>query len=439
MDTMLPRGTINTSFLVALLFLLGFSTNAATVHLKLEMAVPPGRDDIVAYHNYLISEFEAQNPGITVELVPRPTDWQAKTPLMIASGMGSDVLELADVAGPSWALAGLLLDLTPYIEQDMTEKEIKDFFPSAWQIGIAYTDTGKIHYGLPPTVNMNLLYYNKEHFDQAGLPYISVLDNQGEWNWDKLVEVAKRLTRRHGDGTTIQWGFGQNGTFNVTGAAPFVYAAGGNFFDWPLQPREFVLDQSPAIEGLNFFYDLIWTHEVHPRPKALGNMVVNATNFGKGAFSIMGLWSSNQQSAELSNLGSWDFGPRPVGPKGRGYMTGVDQIGINAKTQHPEEAWLLVKHITSKSSMEANTSLTGRGPARFSATPVFARLKTNISLGYYMQGAETALPNPSGVIQESSNVIPLINQAIAYSIRDGLMPPEQAIREIADAVRAYFR
>ena len=47
------------------------------------------------------------------------------------------------------------------------------------------------------------LYYNKDMFDAAGIPY-----PDDTWDWAKLVEVGKQLTKdTDGDGTTDQWGF----------------------------------------------------------------------------------------------------------------------------------------------------------------------------------------------------------------------------------------
>ena len=46
------------------------------------------------------------------------------------------------------------------------------------------------------------MYYNKDMFDKYKLPY-----PDETWDWDKYLEVAKKLTLdTNGDGQIDQWG-----------------------------------------------------------------------------------------------------------------------------------------------------------------------------------------------------------------------------------------
>ena len=44
-------------------------------------------------------------------------------------------------------------------------------------------------YGFPRDIGLEVLYYNKDHFDAAGLSY-----PDDSWTWDDLLAAAETLT-----------------------------------------------------------------------------------------------------------------------------------------------------------------------------------------------------------------------------------------------------
>src|SRR5699024_4712817 len=62
------------------------------------------------------------------------------------------------------------------------------------------TDDMNGAYGLPWTLAYNIMYYNKDMFDEAGIDYPS-----NDWTLEDFNETAKELTIRDGD-TVSQWG-----------------------------------------------------------------------------------------------------------------------------------------------------------------------------------------------------------------------------------------
>ena len=101
-----------------------------------------------------------------------------------------------DVVGPMGTLGlslfpGRWLDLDPLVEGDV----LGDFSPSV-------ADTWRVDghlVGLPIGVNPSVLYYNRDLFDAAGLPYPPHTYGEpyadgSEWTIDKMQEIAMRLT-----------------------------------------------------------------------------------------------------------------------------------------------------------------------------------------------------------------------------------------------------
>ena len=61
----------------------------------------------------------------------------------------------------------------------------------------AYNYDG-VQYGLPTDLDLQLIYYNKDLFDAAGVSY-----PEAGWNWDDYLAISKALTQGEGVGKTM--------------------------------------------------------------------------------------------------------------------------------------------------------------------------------------------------------------------------------------------
>ncbi|MBJ7516157.1 MAG: extracellular solute-binding protein, partial [Stenotrophomonas sp.] len=112
----------------------------------------------------LIHEFEAENPGIRVDVQNIP--WTAAHEKLLtafaADGL-PDVCQLGNTWIPEFAELNTLEPLQPYIDRSKVV-EPADYFPGIW-------DTNVIHgevVGVPWYVDTRLLYYRKDLLAQAG-------------------------------------------------------------------------------------------------------------------------------------------------------------------------------------------------------------------------------------------------------------------------------
>jgi len=129
-------------------------------------------DDLEA----IIAAFEAENPGITIEVDGAPfADYFTLLQTDVISGDAPDVFELNYENFVTYAANEVLLDLTDLISEDLP------YYPRALE---AFQYEGK-QLGLPETFSTVLLYYNKDLFDQAGVDYPTT-----EWTWDDALEAA---------------------------------------------------------------------------------------------------------------------------------------------------------------------------------------------------------------------------------------------------------
>ena len=133
--------------------------------------------------NTIITAFQEENPGITVEVDSAPFgDYFTLLQADVVSGDVPDVFELNFENFETFAANGTLMDLTEAAAG-------VPFYPRALE---AFQYNGQ-QLALPESFSTVLLYYNADLFDQAGLEYPT-----DEWTWAD-AEAAALAIRGLGD------------------------------------------------------------------------------------------------------------------------------------------------------------------------------------------------------------------------------------------------
>ncbi|MGH2613802.1 MAG: ABC transporter substrate-binding protein [Thermomicrobiales bacterium] len=156
-----------------------------------------------------IAAFKELRPNITVEpqVVPWDDYW-TKLQTGVAGGATNDVFWMNADGLPVYASQGALAPI-----QDLIDDGSIDASPYPESLRSIYTFDGTA-YGIPRDFDTIALFYNKDHFDAAGLEYPT-----GDWNWDDLRAAAEQLTIKEGE-TASQWGYasalsGQQNVYNL--------------------------------------------------------------------------------------------------------------------------------------------------------------------------------------------------------------------------------
>ena len=195
---------------------------------------------------------------------------------------------------------GLLANLQPSVAAsplaDASKYPVDLFNP--WRFD------GKDLYGIPENIQSMALFYNKKHFDDAGLAY-----PDATWTWDKVIEAAGQLQQKKGDKVT-RWGLDIGDLGVWWGIQTLAWSAGTAFFDKPLEPTAFQMTDAKVVEALGFVQDLMWGKHIAPRPdeRDANNQ---AGGFAGGIVSMMpgGTWNitSYQQMKD-----GWGMAPLPL-------------------------------------------------------------------------------------------------------------------------------
>lgn len=301
----------------------------------------------------MLAEFHALHPNIRVFYTPDPEDVPADMPPIFQAGTAPDVVSGCCDFFPAWAQAGYLLDLRPYVERDLPADLIAEWDRA--QYSSFFTTDGE-QYALPKYHGSLAVFYNKDMFDAAGIPYPT-----RDWTYDDYLAAMRALTQdTDDDGATDIYG----STFDpiYDRVQIHVNTFGGHYVN-PDDPADCVLDAPEAVAALDWLRARIQDDGVMATPLAL-NKLETRRAFWEGRVAMVedGSWALKDILANANfRVG---VAPFPAGPVQRATLASTDGFAISATTAHPEEAWELLKFLIGKEYALAMAEANFLQPAR---------------------------------------------------------------------------
>lgn len=209
----------------------------------------------------VVDRFNAMQPDVRVEMsgVPRIADFITRLTTDFAAGAPPDVFMLNYRRMAQFYNRGAIELLDPYLKDSAALNEA-DFYPEAMD---AFRNAAGELICMPQNVSSQVVYYNQELFDQAGLPY-----PQPGWTWEEFRQTALALTLpdENDDGYPDQYGLGLEPVLIRTAA--FIWQNGGDLVDDPINPTRLTLSDPPAREAIQFVLDLARVDGVVPNYSA---------------------------------------------------------------------------------------------------------------------------------------------------------------------------
>ncbi len=308
----------------------------------------------------VVDRFEVAHPE--AEIVPQftPINYGEKLQLQLISDSAADIILMDDEFHPAYAVRGYLEDLRPFIERDSAELRVDDFLPNALRAFTYWTREGgesrEIIGALPWDGTAVLMFYNRDLFDEAGIP-----PPQEDWTWEDFRRIAIQLTRDYdGDGRTDQ--FGAMLGFGWLDAEPLVWSFGGRFLSGDCT-RAAVRDDDRVMEAARFMQGLKFTDRVliwFGSQQGMNREVQILT--GRIAMSPSG-WFAAQVLGETDTDVRWGVCHMPRGPRGdRFTRVTFDGLSINRNIA-PEKkavAWAFLKFVLTE-EIQARLATVGRG------------------------------------------------------------------------------
>jgi multiple sugar transport system substrate-binding protein len=299
-----------------------------------------GADNIPTYEKVIREDFESANPNIKVSIEPAPDGWVELMLTQMVAGTAVDIFQAWGNIFFQWTERGLLLDLQPYVDVDLTAEEIADYNDFQWE-GLVMRGT---RVGMPKYINLMTVTINKDLFDEYGIEYPP---EDGDWDHDDYADLSRRLTEAaRSAGKENEWG----GWYPAWSWDRFWYRVdmfGGSVVD-EKYGRKCMLDSEESQAALKWVYDIMYRDNWWAQPAQVENkwlrdsMSAGFISMGEDGTYPMG---NGRVFAEAGIR--WDFRHVPKGPTGiRKVLGTTDAWSATKQSKHPDEAWALLKFLS---------------------------------------------------------------------------------------------
>jgi multiple sugar transport system substrate-binding protein len=342
------------SLIKGLLALLCFTAIAVWLLLPAATVTPDGVTQIsfgsfgnpeqVDVYKHIVNLFEQSHPSIRVDLrTPSSGGYLEKLKTEMAGRVAPDVTWIDVGSFYSFSDKAVFRPLTEFIQGDLN-CHLEDFF-SGMIDALKYQ--GEV-YALPKSCGSLILFYNQDHFDQAGIPY-----PDRTWTWETVIEVSKKLSRDlDGDGRMDRY------ALVLTNPLDLMWQYGVEV----LSPDGLrcTLDTPEAHQACQLSRDLVYVHHAAPTNSEMGAFGLSAGGTSSGGRGGQGsgvydLFPMERASMIITDLVlsiayqkarfRWDVAVQPGGTRHGGYLNGAG-YAMNSRTQHPQEAWELIKFLS---------------------------------------------------------------------------------------------
>jgi multiple sugar transport system substrate-binding protein len=321
-----------------------------------------------------IALYKKDHPNVDVKVTYTPwADYWTKLKTSLAGKGGPDVFWMNGPNIYAYASSGLVKDLQPLIDKDSMDTSV--YTPALVDL---YTYKGNL-FGIPYFLDSIGLYYNKEIFDKAGVSY-----PDDTWTWDTVSENAPKLT----DKDNGIYGFIAN-TANQTGYYNFIHQAGGNIINPDKSKSGFNTPETlSAFEWMDSFMkngdSPTQQQQLETEPLQL---------FGSGKAAMFTALSVNGPQLNEMLGDKLAVAPLPAGKQKASIVHGLSW-SINNNTKNEQEAWDLVKVLTSK---EGNMKLANSGfsiPAYKGTEDGWLKSIPSLNLQVFVDALEYGVPYP---------------------------------------------
>ncbi|NLN29342.1 MAG: extracellular solute-binding protein [Firmicutes bacterium] len=216
-----------------------------------------------------------------------------------------------------------------------------------------------------------MTYVNTDILNFAGLQSPNEMPRD-DWNWDTVVNIAKKTTIVHADGSVSQYGIDRPNQRWIT----VLNQAGTLPYDRMVFPTESRWNTPEARTAMEWLRSLFVDHKV---AAPYGSGEVSNYYFWLGTSAMHLAYGPGMIGGGYEDLGfDWDITVPPLGPANRGSMYTANAVQISAASRNHEAAWEWIKFIAyNEDSLSRFIQLTSRIPALASMQYLYPQLAEN--------------------------------------------------------------
>jgi multiple sugar transport system substrate-binding protein len=293
-------------------------------------------------------EFNNSQTAVSAKYIPIPTDGYAEKLLtQLSGGTAPDLFYAMDGDTSTYVKNGVVMDLTELLSSEASKSKPEQFAGDLW--GPSKTADGRL-FGVPVDCNPLVLWYNKKLLQEAGVTELPAdVYEAGGWTWDAFQGMLDALTGAGKRGLVLGdwWALRYSWITNNGGT---IYA-----------DNKYVVNQDPkSLEALQFLADNIAAEKIlfsGGLPEGQGDDAMFMS--GQLGFVSMGRWGLPlfRQNENLE----CDIVPYPTNTGNKIEPSGVAVAYwmMNAKQEHPDEAFQFYTHFVSPEGQQGRLDTGG--------------------------------------------------------------------------------
>lgn len=312
---------------------------------------------LTIYYDALIKAYEAKNPNVKIEVIDLGSaDYSTVLGTQLSGGADLDVVCIKDIPGyANLVRQNRLEPLNAYIKSANVDTALYGGITEQLAVN------GEV-YGLPFRNDFWVIFYNKDLFDAAGVPYPS-----NDMTFDQYDALARRLTR----------GSGANKIY------------GAHYHTWRSTVSLFaILDgKNSIVDGK---YDFLIPHYERVLKEQKDGIVMDFATIKTSGSHYSGVFFNNQTA--MLNMGTWFIGtqiekvksgeslsknwgivkyPHPDGIRAGTTFGSPTTLGVNRNSKNKDVALGFMKFVSGPEGAAALVK-TGTIPAIMNADVINA-------------------------------------------------------------------
>jgi multiple sugar transport system substrate-binding protein len=344
-----------------------------------------------------LARYSEANPGVTFERRNIPRGDYTRTLLQTATGGdGPDLLIAANWETSGYADAGLIVDLSSYVEEWGQQAQ---YYPVMWDL--TQYDGGT--YAIPHFADAYAIWYNKATFAEAGV--------KPPTTWAEMQTAAEGLS----NGT--RYGLAFSAITGSEGANAFTIRAlsagvDPQKFDSPEGVRAAEQWRALIEKGAVSRGSLNWTEDDVKDQFISGNaaMMINSATY---------VAAMAEEAPDLD----WGIIPIPVDAKPATLMQS-DNLAIGATTEHEAAAWDVIEYFQTEEALNLYLPARGKLPARIDVGQS-ARWSEDPQFGVFIKELANGWA-PTGPLAAAPEFFPNVQQVVQVAIGGGDIKPALA-------------
>jgi len=371
-------------------------------------------DPETAQLEVVISAFEAANPGVTIEATRFAyDDFKPALLTSLAGGEAPDSARLDIVWVSEFADQGALLEL------DTAMPDFAAISAGTFPGPLATNHWNGHYYGLPQNTNTQVLLWNQDAFDAAGL-------DGPPATLDEFAAIACDLS----DPSVEQYGYALGGTY-FWAPAPIFYAMGGQVVDEAISTAEGYVNGPESVAAFTLLDNLY--DQGCLSPNLLGGGIGTADGHATGKYAMItdGPWMVDIYAGTYPDF-TVNFELVPTGSDGTtSSVVGGEDVVIFSDTDNSEAAMQWVAYLLSEESQLMM--------AEVGVIPTLSSLIGNPALPSYfdvflrqLETAQARVPHPSWGDMDGA-----INNAFQRMLRNE-QSPQEALDQAAEEINTLL-